>query len=433
MRRGSALILALWTIVVLSILVMAFTYEAKQQSGLNTYVQERNRANHIIEAGKVLAEMILVDYPNVADWSKDQDEKELFEKDAWFREKQELKKSSRCTIGPVALDEENPASALVTITIEASNSGADGIININQLYSGSDNSGTAGNADIISERWWMIFRAHGIPEEFTTRNDGRINLWDVLISSWQDWRDSDSLVTSVEGKECGAEDEWYEEIEDKIRRVDEKTMLEFKRRPRNGPIPALRELQYVRGFRDYPALLTGGILNDWEKEESRQITVRGLEHLFCTEGSVKINVNSCESIDALVSIPGIYRRDDVDRDDDRPLEDAKERAQAILDTLKVRPRDDDDLSPEDQQSYPFKDWNDMCKRLDENSNVGVRSDEIGSEAKDYLSFEAEKETVFKVRIEAISGGMVRAAEAECYVKDKKVRYVKWTEAPSSKN
>ena len=43
MRRASALLMVLMTISVLSILVMAFVYEARQQGGINVYVRERNR------------------------------------------------------------------------------------------------------------------------------------------------------------------------------------------------------------------------------------------------------------------------------------------------------------------------------------------------------------------------------------------------------
>ena len=34
----------------------------------------------------------------------------------------------------------------------------------------------------------MIFRSHDIPEELNTPNEGRINLWNVLIASWNDWK-----------------------------------------------------------------------------------------------------------------------------------------------------------------------------------------------------------------------------------------------------
>ena len=415
-RRGSALVFALWIIAVLSIMAISFAYEARQQAGINIYVQRRNRVTRLIDAGQIIAEVILLNYRDVADWSEDEDADKMLEEDAWYKEKQNLKSSSRCTIGPVFLDEDDPEGSLVTIEIEASNSGSKGVININELYKGSD-----GSADSkYNERWWMIFRSHDIPEELNTPNEGRINLWNVLIASWNDWRDSDDTVTSFDGVECGAENEWYEELEEKFKGIDEETKIELTRRPRQGPIPDVKELEYVRGFRDYPQVLTGGVINPWEDEKD-QITVKGIMDLFCTEGSSKININNISGTDALITIPGIYD----DPEDDDCVEEAREIAEAILAAM-AQPPEDRDVD-ESLGKWPFKDWNDMLKRVDDLNGSTVSSSDIGSEANNYLSFTAEEDTVFKIKITGECQGMTKSVEAEGYVKDKKVRYVKWSE------
>ena len=415
-RRGSALVFALWIIAVLSIMAISFAYEARQQAGINIYVQRRNRVTRLIDAGQIIAEIVLLNYRDVADWSEDEDADKMLEEDAWYKEKQNLKSSSRCTIGPVFLDEDDPEGSLVTIEIEASNSGSKGVININELYKGSD-----GSADSkYNERWWMIFRSHDIPEELNTPNEGRINLWNVLIASWNDWRDSDDTVTSFDGVECGAENEWYEELEEKFKGIDEETKIELARRPRQGPIPDVKELEYVRGFRDYPAVLTGGVINPWEDEKD-QITVKGIMDLFCTEGSSKININNISGTDALITIPGIYD----DPEDDDCVEEAREIAEAILAAM-AQPPEDRDVD-ESLGKWPFKDWNDMLKRVDDLNGSTVGSSDIGSEANNYLSFTAEEDTVFKIKITGECQGMTKSIEAEGYVKDKKVRYVKWSE------
>ena len=415
-RRGSALVFALWIIAVLSIMAISFAYEARQQAGINIYVQRRNRVARLIDAGQIIAEVVLLDYRNVADWSEDEDADKMLEEDAWYKEKQNLKSSSRCTIGPVYLDEDDPEGSLVTIEIEASNSGSKGVININELYKGSD-----GSADSkYNERWWMIFRSHDIPEELDTPKEGRINLWNVLIASWNDWRDSDDTVTSFDGVECGAENDWYEELEEKFKGIDEETKIELARRPRQGPIPDIKELEYIRGFRDYPAVLTGGVINPWEDEKD-QITVKGIMDLFCTEGSSKININNISGTDALITIPGIYD----DPEDDDCVEEAREIAEAILTAMAQQPEDRD--VDESLGKWPFKDWNDMLKRVDDLNGSKVGSSDIGSEANNYLSFTAEEDTVFKIKITGECQGMTKSVEAEGYVKDKKVRYVKWSE------
>ena len=397
-------------------MAISFAYEARQQAGINIYVQRRNRVTRLIDAGQIIAEVVLLNYRNVADWSEDEDAAKMLEEDAWYKEKQNLKSSSRCTIGPVYLDEDDPEGSLVTIEIEASNSGSKGVININELYKGSD-----GSADSkYNERWWMIFRSHDIPEELDTPKEGRINLWNVLIASWNDWRDSDDTVTSFDGVECGAENDWYEELEEKFKGIDEETKIELTRRPRQGPIPDVKELEYVRGFRDYPAVLTGGVINPWEDEKD-QITVKGIMDLFCTEGSSKININNITGTDALITIPGIYD----DPEDDDCVEEAREIAEAILAAMSQQPEDRD--VDESLGKWPFKDWNDMLKRVDELNGSKVGSSDIGSEANNYLSFTAEEDTVFKIKITGECQGMTKSIEAEGYVKDKKVRYVKWSE------
>lgn len=417
MKRASALLFALWVLAALSIMALSFAVEALQHRGINFYVRERNRVTHLIDAGKILAEIVLTGYKDVPEWSKDQDIEELCEDDAWFKEKQALKINSKCRIGPVFLDEENPESSLVTIDIETKNSGSEGVININELYSGSGGQGDSK----YMERWWMIFQIHGIPEELDTPKDGRINLWNVLIASWNDWRDSDDTVTTIDGEECGAENEWYEEEEEDLEGKEEE-IDELRRRPRQGPIPDVKELQYVRGFRDYPAVLTGGVINPWEKDEEKQITVKGIMGLFSTEGQNKININTVKSVEALMTVPGIY--EDPSRDDEKCKEEAEELARAILEAMNVKPEDRD--VDETLMSWPFKDWDDMVKRLDDSNSTSTSSD-IGSDAKNYITFAPEENSVFKITITAESMGIKRVVNAEGYVNDKTIRYVKWRE------
>ena len=132
MRRGSALLMALVTIAVLSIMVISFVYEARQQGGINVYVRERNRVMRLIEAGQAIAEIVMCKYADAPEWSEDQDTEQLLEDDRWLLAKQDLKGGGQCTIGPILLDEErdkdgwfvNPA----TVTIEIGSANDDGKI-----------------------------------------------------------------------------------------------------------------------------------------------------------------------------------------------------------------------------------------------------------------------------------------------------------------
>lgn len=401
MRRGGALLMALWTIAILSVMVLSFAYEAHQQSGINVYVRERNRVNRLTDAGQAIAETILLNYKSAPDWNQDQDLAELLEDDRWVKEKQDLKRG-QCVVGPIVLDEDDPESGMVTIEIQSVNSGSQGIININNLYKG-------GGDNKYMERWWMIFQSHGIPEEIESEKDGTINLWNILIASWDDWRDEDDTVTAIDGEEAGAERKWYEEYEE-----EEKIDEEDRRRPRNGPIPDVHELAYLRGWREYPAVLTGGVLNPWAKKDE-QIKVRGIEHLFTTVGSTKITLNDKTSLDVLVTIPGVYDSPQ----EDYALEEAKVVAQAVLEALSTMPEDYD--VDESRTWWPFKDWNDLVKRVDD---IG---EDIGSEAGQYFTYSPDENTVFKVKITGESMGMKHEVEAECYIRDSKIRYISWRE------
>lgn len=406
MRRASALIVALWVIAVLSVMVLSFATEAHLQTGINVYVRERNRVNRLVDAGQTLAEVVIAGYSEAPDWSSNEDVAELLEDDRWVLEKRALKNDSKCTIGPVLVDDRrdddgdliNPST--VTVEIELVNAGAQNALNVNELYEGGD-----ANYRI---RWEMLLTSHGVPEDFEIdTDDGRFKLIDHLIACWNDWRDDDDTTTVIDAIECGAESQWYEDRYDKDKVEDED-----RRYPRNGSIPDIQELSYVRGFREYPAILTGGVLNpDADKDD--QIHVRGIVDLLGTSGSTKINVNSC-TVDQLLTVPGIFVEDDDDG-----MSEGMAAAQAIVDTLHEKPDYDVD---ESRMWWPYKDWSDLMQRVGDAADV-----QLGSEASEYLMYVPDRDSIFKVRIVGESMGMRREVQAECYMKDKNVRYIKWRE------
>lgn len=439
MKRGSALVMSLWIIAVLSIMVLSFATEAHLQSGINVYVQERNRVNRLIEPGKIIGEIVLLGYQDVKEWEENEDEKELDEDDRWYKEKRALKFDTMCKIGPLLLDEEKPESGTVTVEIELANSGAENGININELFSGGDSS--------YALRWQMILRNAGIDEDLEVEvrdADGgstkKHNLMNLLIASWNDWRDEDDTVskgplTENEPEEDdGAESAWYQECDETAEkeahgRDEREAVKEDRRRPRNGRIPDIKELGYIRGFRDFPSVLTGGYLYDgteWEKDKKSERgteenpLLKGIAGIFGTSGSSKLVLNPSTTIDQILTLPGIFAEDE---EDENAQEDAAELAQAILDTLKVMPEDYD--VDETREWWPYKDWQDLTRRLEDNG-CDV---EIGKDAEQYIEWQVSETSVFKMTITGESMGMKRVVSCECYVnsKEKKVRYIKWRE------
>jgi len=424
--------MAIWIIAVLSVMVVSFAYEARQQAGVNVYVRERARVKRLIEPGRILGETVMLGYSEAKAWSQNEDPKELDEDDRFYREKRELKYSTRCTIGPMVLDEEDPDAGTVKVDIELSNSGSENGININQLYSGGDQK--------YALRWQMILLNAGIPEELEVEvkePDGRFgkkhNLMNHLIACWNDWRDDDDNVSagplegsdynpqSDDGAEAAYYKEFYEEREKDARgREAREQAKEERRTPRNGAIPDIKELEYVRGFRDFPAVLTGGLLYPEEDESEENPRIKGIVNLFGTTGSSKIVINPDTTVDQLMTIPGIYPQDIDDAADSKLL------AQAILDGLKVMPEDED--VDETRTWWPYKDWQDLNRRLDDMPDLGSNVS-LGQEASEYIEWEPSETSVFKMTIAAESMGMKHTVTCECYVnsKDKKVRYIKWRE------
>lgn len=407
MRRASALLMALWIIAVLSIMVLSFASEAHIQTGINVYVRERNRVNRLVDAGRILAEVVISDYSSVSEWSEDEDAEQLFEDDRWYKVKRDLKIGRPCVIGPILVDEENPESGTVKVEIRITRG-----LNINELTPDGDKNWRL--------RWEILLtKICGIPEDYEVEaydsqhnSRSHFKLTNLLIASFADWVDADDNATPVDGEDCGAESNWYEE-EYEDTKVDD----EDKRYPRNGAIPDIKELSYIRGFRDFPVVLTGGVLNP-EDDPKDQITVRGIADMFNTLGSAKVYVNDCTR-DELLTVPGIFNEED-----EEDLEKSTEVIDAILGAKSEEPDYDVDMS---LNWWQYKDFQDLQQRVSDYG--GGSSVQVGMEANEYLLFKPDDTTIFEITIECESMGMTRSVRAKAYLKDKEVRYVEWEEDP----
>ena len=110
-------------------------------------------------------------------------------------------------------------------------------------------------------------------------------------------------------------------------------------------------------------------------------------------------------------------------DDDRP--ESRDAAEAIVKCRKIKPAGYD--VPEDREEWGYGEytsdwWSDLTTRLSEEFDL-----DIGQEAKEYLTARPDSGVVYRMKITASLMAMQYAAETECYVKDKKVRYISWKE------
>ena len=370
-KSGSALIAAIWTLAVLSILIASYAMDAHLQTRVNLYLRERVNVDHLTDAGIAIAEVILLDYKNVATdsseegtVSKESNLEERLEKDRWYCEKCDLKNSNEANTGAVPVDALNPGAGTVTVRIKP----IEAKWNINNLYPQGDP-----NYDKI---WEGILTAAGFPEEY----------WDPIVNSWCDWRDTDETKTGDDG----AETEFYD------------------------------ELKMIRGFNELDnqpvnpdVILDGGILNPDDKKED-QIVVTGLRRYFTVYGSGKINVNVADT-NVLATVPGIYSS--YDQAPDFEVIDGIMEARGNPAATTAGRFASGNLVDDDEVGL-FKDWNDLQTRL---------NGEVQEEAQQYLSYAPE--TYFEVTVIGKSMGITHKITAVAIVQDKKVRYIRWSENP----
>ena len=462
-RRGSVLIMALWIIAILAVMVVSFAFEARQQAGIDVYVRERNRVSRIIESGRILGEVVLLGYkdapePEIKNGAPDWED--AFEEDRWVVEKYGLKTDHKCTIGPIVLDEQDPDEPdedAPTITVELMFESATSKIDINSL---TDEKGL--------EMFKTVLRNSGVDDELEVEiqdagrsGSKRHNLMNLLAASWKDWRDEDDNVSRgpfESGSDYdydpqdddGAEKSWYEE-----RAEEDEIPVKDRRVPANGPIKKLEELSYIRGFRDFPAILTGGRLYDGTEQDDRRgkrgkddkddegnPVLTGIMDNFKISGGMKLELNDeTREKDLRVILGPLF-----DPDDKFESENLGDLVQAILTALKTMPEDEDDID-ETRTWWPFKDFSDLEKRVDD---IGY-SEKVPEDIKEYIRWPGEsaastsektsskgkKETSedtekFSMTITGESMGMKYVVKARCVVEDKKVRYIEWSENESTK-
>ncbi len=415
-RKGSALILVIWTIAILSVVVMSFAVEAKLQAAVNVYVRERAQLDNLIDAGKVLGEMIIANHQNVPDYSEDENLEELLEDDRWIMEKRQLKQSgATVTIGPIIVDEKMPEDFVgkddaaveeelsgrgtVTVVIESVGGGEGGgpKFNINNLQPDGDPH--------YAELWENILYWVGIPEDDH----------EYFLNSWLDWYDSDDVKKGDYGDNArdGSETEYYEDISEENE--------EEKYKPRNGPIKDLKELAWVGAFRLHPAVLTGGWYYSLEerKEDDNIWITNTLDKVMGTFGGKKINVNLAEK-DVLLNIPGIRSTDDPEDLEDETMMDV---VNAIIEWRNGIDMDGREVDVEDEENGTLiKDWsklNEICQGY------------IKQEAQEYLAYQGGSGdgALYRITITAASMGMKHVVKAKMTIKNSKPVYLEWQEDP----
>ena len=373
-RGGSALIIALWTIALLSLLVMSFAFDAMLEGRISTYLRQRRRVDYLTQSGVAIAEMLLLKQQNVSASSASDDEE-----DRWKEPALRIKR------GQTAVVDEPIGDGVVRVEIIPEPARW----NINVLV------GTT-----YDEVWEQIFTTAGIPQDYFSE----------LIDCWNDWVDEDSTTLTD-----GAEDDYYKS-------------LDIPYKARNKKIDTVEELLLVKGF--VPAILNGGVLNPEEKNKELQVSVKGIKELFTTYGDGKINVNAAP-MEVLMTIPGI------DQIAAGAIIEEREGRNAGVSTL-ARPSARSSagtvsaasgasrntgaaaasgaVSSSDEEDYSFKSVGDFTSRIPG----------LDTSVSQYVSVNS---ATFRLVIEGQAAGVSHAIQAIAEIEGAKVRYLQWREDP----
>lgn len=227
-RRGSALIVALWVIVILTMLVGTLGFEMRIEAGITSHYRKRSKAYALAKAGAEWARMLLLNSRKVdttVDESMDED--------------------------PLVL---NPMLLARGMGIRnATQEMGDGVFRVDIIPEGSRR-----NVNRLQQQEWRELLAQArVPEDW----------WDELIDCVGDWIDADEN-TKLNGAE--GDDAYYNERGYTVK---------------NGPIDTIDEMLMIKGFDE--AILFGGPGPDPDSEP-----MLGIAQWLTTWGDGRINANN---------------------------------------------------------------------------------------------------------------------------------------------
>jgi len=245
--RGSALIVAIWTIALLSILVVSFAFDAHLETKVLSVTRKRHQAEYLAMSGITIAEMLMDKQGKVSGGEAP----EAVADDRWYQPSLLLKRGK-----PVSGLVEKLGAGYIRLDIEPE----PGRRNVNRL---------------TDDDWERILQVGGVPEE----------LWPTLIDSFRDWTEPDGKPPRTNGAKT---DDYY-------------NTLTPPYRIRGSAVDTVRELLLVKGFRE--TILSGGVLNP-DDLPAHQKVLSGIQDMLTTYGDGKVNVNAA-GLRVLMTLPGV--------------------------------------------------------------------------------------------------------------------------------
>ncbi len=240
-QSGSALILALWLVLLLTLLIAGFSFDMHVEADIVSYYRRRMKAQRVAQSGMELAHLILAKMQDVGedDIGADDAEEELLI--AAFNLKRGVSiRGLRREIGEGVLE----------LTIEPE----EGRRNVNMLD---------------DRDWEEILDQANVPED----------LWPELIDCFMDWTDGDDL-RRLHGAE--SDDPFY------VRRGYE---------VKNAPVDTIDELLLIKGFDEE-------IVFGSPAGTSPEHAIRGIANWLTSWSHGRVNINTA-SREVLLTLPEI--------------------------------------------------------------------------------------------------------------------------------
>ena len=230
-REGAALIVALWVLIILSLIVGSFAFEAKLEAMLVSYKRKKYQAEMLAISGIEYARAILDSARN----AKELEIADLAEDPDGFNQAALYVQRSLSTTTEIQL-----GNGRFSVTIESAESGR----NINLL---------------TREQWQDIFEMANMPS----------TEWDTMIDCLEDWIDENDLH-GLNGAE--SDDPFYQERGYPVK---------------NGPLDSVEELLLVKGWG--PEILYGRPADE-ENDE-----IFGIADILTVWGDGKVNLNTANT------------------------------------------------------------------------------------------------------------------------------------------
>lgn len=244
-REGSALLLALVTLVILSSVMVSFLFRIRLESELAVNYRFRMKARALAGAGQEYAKLMLLKSIRPGTEPEDEYGEEFF----------------------VALKNLERGLAVSGYAVEM----GDGSFTLHIApEQGRRNVNRLSEAD-----WEQMLENRGVPDE----------LHGDLVASFLDWTDTDE-ASRLKGAESDAP--FYEDRGYPVK---------------NAPVDTLDELLLIKGFT--PAILYGGHLE--EQHDMPDTRVEGIAPLLTVYGEGTVNLNAA-SREVLLSVSGMTER-----------------------------------------------------------------------------------------------------------------------------